>query len=86
MASLEQLVQEWLDLDKVRICFAKRDALVIHCVGRRKQQGPRSRDYGNRESTRNLKEGSGIYLSYHPSIVGGEILFEGRESSLGPQV
>ena len=47
MTSLEQLVQNWLDLDKVRICLADLDPIVLHCMDSRKRQGPRSRHYGN---------------------------------------
>ena len=86
MTSLEQLVQDWLDLDKVRIHLANREAVILHYMGSREKQGPRSRGYGNQETTRSSKVGSGIYLPDHPFIIKGEILFKGRESSLGPQV
>jgi hypothetical protein len=69
MTSLERLVQDWLDLDKVRIRFANGVAIVLHCVGSRKRQGPRSRDYGNQEITRSLRVDSGIYLPDRPPII-----------------
>lgn len=70
MTSLEQLVQDWLDLDKVRICFTNRDPIILHCMGSRKRQGPRFKDYGNQEITRSWRAGLGIYLPDHPSIIG----------------
>jgi len=62
MISLEQLVQNWLDLDKVRICLVNWDPTMLHCMVSRKRQGPRSRNYGNQEITRNWRVGSGTYL------------------------
>jgi hypothetical protein len=86
MPSLEQLVQDWLCLDKVRICLAKRSAILLYCMDSRKRQGLKSRDYGNREITRNLREGSGIYHQITLLSSGSEISLKGRESSSGQQV
>lgn len=66
MASLEQLVQDWLDLDKVRIHFVDRDAIILYDMGSRKRQGPRSRDCGDREIIRSLRVDSGIFSTRSP--------------------
>jgi len=86
MTSLEQLVQEWLDMDKVRICFADKDIVLLHYMCSRKRQGPRYNGYGNQEITGSSRAGSGMYLPDHLLLSGGEILFKGRESNLGLQV
>ena len=69
MTRLEQLVQDWLDLDKVRICLAAWDPTMPHWVDSWKRQGPRFRDYGNQEITRSWRVGSGIYQLDHSVIV-----------------
>ena len=69
MTSLGQLVQDWLDLDKVRICSTTWDSIMPHYTGSWKRQGPRFRDYGNQKIARSWRVGSGIYLPVRPFII-----------------